>query len=592
MLKPDPDDMNIVLLLQISSQLANSSLSPAVRPPEKTTTSAVRINIFWFSSLVFCLTTALVGILVKQWLRDYLNNVTASPQESARIRQFRYQSLVKWRVPEIISILPLLIQFALAFFFVGLLDLLWGLDYTVAGVISVLVVLTLTFLVITTIIPAIYEDSPYRSPQAFAVYLVRMRLSKLGGYFLVWSFRILGWTQPNWPLNINVNMFRRTRRSFIVWARDAVNARSPRTWVERERLHLERHGKHFDHQIIADADSILMDPTFLKQVVRPCLKDTLEPAAALSCLLVILKNRSHTVSATGELMWKRYPSVDDGFSTLMDLVVDFLGKHATINQGATLELLSVLGKLCKAMPFESGDPAAAALFRRVYSILAKFLSHESEVQRVAFNLMREMFTRSDGPMDSDGKLIMRLIVTAFDTFSLVAEKILMYGRQAHLTKDDHTFHASCYMVLSIAHRDLSTDMSYGGLRGQLEAMLVDLELHLNEIRTSLYAHRPIPSPPLLVALLDMADIDRNLVPLPPIQLLSSIILGSSRDADSEGLCAVRRAEDLISLRSAYSGSTPRRRCAVRPVDSLGDLGLRLTPASGSQTTEDDRVVAP
>ena len=124
-------------------------------------------------SLVFSLASASVGILAKQWLREYVSRTSSSPREAARIRQFRYSGLIRWHVPEIIAFLPVLLQLSLAFFFVGMLDLLWQLNTIVAGVITFFVSLSLAFLVVTTILPSIAKDSPHRSPQALSVYLLR-----------------------------------------------------------------------------------------------------------------------------------------------------------------------------------------------------------------------------------------------------------------------------------------------------------------------------------------------------------------------------------------------------------------------------------
>ncbi|OBZ73635.1 hypothetical protein A0H81_06409 [Grifola frondosa] len=94
----------------------------------------VRINVLWFSSLVFSLVSASIGILTKQWLREYTSGAASSPRENARIRQFRHEGFVSWRIPETIALLPILLQIALVLFFVGLLDLLWSLHPVVAGV--------------------------------------------------------------------------------------------------------------------------------------------------------------------------------------------------------------------------------------------------------------------------------------------------------------------------------------------------------------------------------------------------------------------------------------------------------------------------
>ncbi|EIN09984.1 hypothetical protein PUNSTDRAFT_40355, partial [Punctularia strigosozonata HHB-11173 SS5] len=78
-LQRDPDDTTAALLLQISLQLSSFSVNgsfmdsthpiKAQLPPLQMPRGAVRINTFWFSSLVLSLISALVCILLKQWLR-------------------------------------------------------------------------------------------------------------------------------------------------------------------------------------------------------------------------------------------------------------------------------------------------------------------------------------------------------------------------------------------------------------------------------------------------------------------------------------------------------------------------------------------
>lgn len=81
---------------------------------------AKRINYLWFSSLILSLVTASFGMLVKQWLREYLSGNLAVGKSHLRLRFFRYMGMMKWRVFKIASLLPLLLQLALALFFAGL----------------------------------------------------------------------------------------------------------------------------------------------------------------------------------------------------------------------------------------------------------------------------------------------------------------------------------------------------------------------------------------------------------------------------------------------------------------------------------------
>ena len=122
----------IDLLRQIASQTSSYSINPnfvnatvvALAPASNTTftppVNAVRVNVLWFASLTLSLISASFGILVKQWLREYLAVEYTSPQARLRPRHFRNPGLYEWGVFEIAAILPVLLQLSLGLFFVGL----------------------------------------------------------------------------------------------------------------------------------------------------------------------------------------------------------------------------------------------------------------------------------------------------------------------------------------------------------------------------------------------------------------------------------------------------------------------------------------
>ncbi|KAK0482551.1 hypothetical protein IW261DRAFT_1314934, partial [Armillaria novae-zelandiae] len=80
----------------------------------------VWVNGLWFTSLFLSLTTAVVGVLVKQWLHHYVVPPSGTPRERCFVRQYRYLGFKKWRVEDIVGVLPFLMHLALALFFIGL----------------------------------------------------------------------------------------------------------------------------------------------------------------------------------------------------------------------------------------------------------------------------------------------------------------------------------------------------------------------------------------------------------------------------------------------------------------------------------------
>ncbi|EIN04148.1 hypothetical protein PUNSTDRAFT_29344, partial [Punctularia strigosozonata HHB-11173 SS5] len=136
LLQQDPEQTSTDLLAQISLQLQSFSLNPAFAnsthtPSLKRThipVSAVRINSLWFTSLVLGLVSALTAIFARQWLREYAHWQLSSSRDSVRIRQFRHDGLMSWRVPTVMYAISILLQIAVVLFLVGLVDFLWTLN--------------------------------------------------------------------------------------------------------------------------------------------------------------------------------------------------------------------------------------------------------------------------------------------------------------------------------------------------------------------------------------------------------------------------------------------------------------------------------
>ncbi|KAI0690207.1 hypothetical protein BC835DRAFT_1281393, partial [Cytidiella melzeri] len=110
-LSRDPNDLMIILLQQVALQLATNSY-PSV--------NAVRVNVLWLASSTPSLVSASYGILVKQWLHNYLARKYTSPQARLRVRHFRNPGPEHWKVFEIATKLLLLLQPALALLLIGL----------------------------------------------------------------------------------------------------------------------------------------------------------------------------------------------------------------------------------------------------------------------------------------------------------------------------------------------------------------------------------------------------------------------------------------------------------------------------------------
>ena len=191
LLTPPPNTDPVILALErISAQLSSFSVNPpsvnSTHPafvyhnpsPLSAPQYAVWLNTLWFASLIFSLSAASIGIMVKQWLNEYSSGLSGKSRQIARLRQLRMNSLRQWRVKEIVAVLPVLLQIASALFFSGLLVLLWQLNRIVAitatGLISALIVFSLS----TIILPSVTEHCSYLSPPSLAFYEVTRLLPR------------------------------------------------------------------------------------------------------------------------------------------------------------------------------------------------------------------------------------------------------------------------------------------------------------------------------------------------------------------------------------------------------------------------------
>lgn len=193
-LSPNPNETVIFLLSRIANQ-TDITLSP---PTFTRSASTVRINIYWFLSLILSLSTVLIGIIALQWLREHQKYTSdVASREYLAIFHMRALGLDAWHVRRIFMGLPLLLQVALILFFLGMIEFLLALDTMVAIPVIVVIILTLLFLIITTVLPSFQllapldldsyrgpssstpVQCPYKSPQAWICYRFVSRMYRL-----------------------------------------------------------------------------------------------------------------------------------------------------------------------------------------------------------------------------------------------------------------------------------------------------------------------------------------------------------------------------------------------------------------------------
>ncbi|KAF5344886.1 hypothetical protein D9758_011546 [Tetrapyrgos nigripes] len=165
------------------------------------------INSLFFASLSLSLATALLSVLVKQWLQAYNSSLpTGNACERAKIRQFRYLGFKQWKVPEIIGILPIILHASLGLFMVGLSVYVSELQQSLCWIVVSVTVISFLMYFGSIIIPVIHIQCPYRIPILFAplnllsfpVRIANYHWQKLLFHFQ-WLYCHTHATLPEWP---------------------------------------------------------------------------------------------------------------------------------------------------------------------------------------------------------------------------------------------------------------------------------------------------------------------------------------------------------------------------------------------------------
>ena len=161
-------DISTDILQHISLQLSNSS-TPAFTPSPLTTAQSFNItaaNALFFASLALVILDAFLAMLIKSWLRDFDRSyqVINIPELRAKERERRLQGVERWKMEDLVSTLPILIQISLFLFCAGLMVLLSTLNIFVTGITGILFACGLCIYATTTLISIYDPYAPYPSP--------------------------------------------------------------------------------------------------------------------------------------------------------------------------------------------------------------------------------------------------------------------------------------------------------------------------------------------------------------------------------------------------------------------------------------------
>lgn len=141
--------------------------------------SQLWINGLWYTSLLLSLITALLAVLVKQWLHQYMAQSSGTARDRSFIRLYRLEGFQQWQVPLIIGLLPVIMHIALGLFFLGMVVFVAQLYEALAYITALLALLTYIAYIASHICSAMYPQCPYKTPLSALLFIMIQRLSIL-----------------------------------------------------------------------------------------------------------------------------------------------------------------------------------------------------------------------------------------------------------------------------------------------------------------------------------------------------------------------------------------------------------------------------
>ena len=164
------DIIQDVLIYQ-TQMMRNSSLGPYVpadfSPPEH----IVVVNAFFYASLGVMILAAFTAMLIKSWVREFDRGLRTMsiPEQRAKTREFRYLGMERWKLTEMVGILPSLIQISLLLFSIGLIVFLFHISAPSFGVTTAIFAIGVLYYAVTTSISVLVTSSPFHSPPSRAL---------------------------------------------------------------------------------------------------------------------------------------------------------------------------------------------------------------------------------------------------------------------------------------------------------------------------------------------------------------------------------------------------------------------------------------
>ena len=170
-LQPNSTDIAMDTLIHISQQLSNSTAPPYFPTEFTASTSIAAANVLFCLSLAVVLIDAFLAMLVKSWLQEFDRGWRKYTVANLRAqeRERRLQGLERWKLPQLVALLPILMQISILCFSIGLQLLLFRIHLISAICASVAHGIGVIFYMFTTSVSIFDAYAPFSSPVSRSV---------------------------------------------------------------------------------------------------------------------------------------------------------------------------------------------------------------------------------------------------------------------------------------------------------------------------------------------------------------------------------------------------------------------------------------
>ena len=188
-LQEDPTETTRDILMYQTRMMRNATLGPFEPAPFEPPAYVGLVNILLFASLAITVVAAFISMLVKGWIREFDRGLKSFPvmKNRAMIREYRAQGLVRYKLPQIVALLPLLIYTSLFLFFCGLIILLLFIHRLSAIAIMVIMAVGVLFYFITLSLSILDASAPFKSPVSrLGFFIFRRSWVSMDHWYVKW----------------------------------------------------------------------------------------------------------------------------------------------------------------------------------------------------------------------------------------------------------------------------------------------------------------------------------------------------------------------------------------------------------------------